>query len=146
MESRAAEDLLDVGGARFSLGKRRFRIKKLKLGTILKVSKLVTSMTSLDERQTVLQSVFNNSGNIKLAAQIIALAILNSRWTNSLYRLLAWWLVHRMSMEDLAQLTKIVMSQMGAQDFFFTMTLTKGMNFLKKKEENSEEERPSTVP
>lgn len=146
MEKRVAEDLLDEGGVIFRIGRRRFTVKKLKLGTIFRISKVICSMQEVNERQTLLQGIFENSINLKLASRVVALAILNSFWTNWLHRAYAFWLFHRLTMSELAQLTKVVAGQIGAQDFFFTMTLTKGMNFLRKKEAGFEEGKPSTEP
>lgn len=143
MEKNAASDLLNEA-VEFRIGKRKFSMKKLKLGTIVSISRQVLSMQDIDPEQSAIQSVYSNAANLRFATRILALALLNSRWVGWLYPLLAKWLMYQLDTAELAQLMKVVASQVGAQDFFFTMTLTRGMNFLKRKEENSGGERPST--
>lgn len=145
MEKNAASDLLN-DAVDFRIGKRKFRMKKLKLGTIVRISKQVLAMKEIDPEQSAIQSVYSNSVNLKYAARIIALALLNSFWLNWLHPILAKWLMSRLDTTELTVLMKVVSSQIGAQDFFFTMTLTKGMNFLKKREKDSEGESQSTEP
>ena len=81
MEKQVANDLLGES-VKFSIGKRKYAIKKLKLGTIIRISKEVMSMQELDLEQTAIQSIFTNAVNLNYAARIIALSIINSRWSN----------------------------------------------------------------
>jgi hypothetical protein len=145
MEKNAASDLLN-DAVDFRIGKRKFRMKKLKLGTIVRISKQVLAMKEIDPEQSAIQSVYSNAVNLKFAARIIALALLNSFWLNWLHPILAKWLMSRLDTSEMTTLMKVVASQIGAQDFFFTMTLTKGMNFLKRKRDGSEEEDLSMAP
>lgn len=143
---KAADDLLNEGGVKFKIGWLSFKVNKQKLGTILKISKQVMNMGDLDPEEGVIQNLYRNAGNIRLASRIVALAVLNSYWKNFFYRILSFFFLQKLDMKELANLTKVVADQIGAQDFFFTMTLTRGMNFLTKKEKNSEGGKASTVP
>ncbi|MDX9847472.1 MAG: hypothetical protein RBT74_10875 [Tenuifilaceae bacterium] len=145
MEKNAASDLLNEA-VEFRIGKRKFSMKKLKLGTIVRISKQVLSMQDIDPEQSAIQSVYSNAANLRFATRILAIALLNSRWIGWLYPLLARWLMYQLDTAELAQLMKVVASQVGAQDFFFTMTLTRGMNFLTRKKESSEGENQFTEP
>ena len=143
---KAADDLLNEGGVKFKIGWFNFRINKQKLGTILKISKQVMSMGDIDPEEGVIQNLYRNADNIRLAARIVALAVLNSFWKNFFYRIVSFYFMHKLDMKELSDLTKIVADQIGAQDFFFTMTLTRGMNFLTRKEKSSGEVKASTEP
>lgn len=145
MEKQVANDLLGES-VEFSIGKRKYGIKKLKLGTIIRVSKEVLNMQELNLEQTAIQSIFTNAVNLKYAARIIALSIINSRWSNWSYRILAKWLMYKLDNAELAQLMKVVAGQIGAQDFFFTMTLTKGMNLMRKRKDELEAGELFTEP
>lgn len=143
---KAADDLLNEGGVKFKIGWFSFKINKQKLGTILKISKQVMNMGDLDPEEGVIQNLYRNADNIRLASRIVALAVLNSYWKSFFYRILSFYFLHKLDMKELSNLTKVVADQIGAQDFFFTMTLTRGMNFLTRKEKSSGGGKPSTGP
>ena len=146
VEKRAADDLLDKGGVRFSIGRRRYSIRKLKLGTILSISRQVHKMKSIDGNALMIQSVYDNAENLRNASRIVALAILNSYFKNWLHRPLAYFLLWRLDNEELYKLMKIVTDQMKVNEFFFTMTLTRGMSATQKIEKGTEAEKASTEP
>lgn len=146
VEKQAADDLLDKGGRRFKIGKRSYSIKKLKAGTMLSISAQVCSMKELSSDKSLLQNLIENSGNVKQHCNIIALSILNSFFKNWMYRPFAYYLRWKLDNAEIGQLMRIVAEQLNAQDFFFTMTLTKGMNLMRKMEEDGKEGKPSTEP
>jgi hypothetical protein len=110
-------------------------IRPLKPGTIVKISQQETRLTDVSESENMIHEVLKSGNNLKVFCRIIALAILNSPgrifW---LRRALTYFLLWNIpSTKDIFTLSAIVYRQMGAEHFFFTMQLTKGMNFLKKR-------------
>lgn len=144
-EEKVSNDLLNKGDVKLKIGKIRFRLRRLRLATIIQISGHIAGMDELNPELTMFQNLFNNPRNIKKSSRVAALALLDSIFLNWLNRPLAWYIRWSLSMEETAELMKVIAEKMGAKDFFFIMTLTKGMNFLKKIEAESEVAKPSTV-
>lgn len=143
-EEKVANDLQGKGDVKLKVGKIRFRLRKLRLGTIIQMSGHIAGMAEVNPELSMYQNLFNNPNSVKITSRIAALALLDSWLLNWLSRPLAWYVRWNLSMEELADLMKVIADNMGAKDFFFIMTLTKGMNFLRKTEAESEAAKPST--
>lgn len=110
-------------------------IRPLHPGTIVKISQQETRLKDVNESENMIHEMLVTGANLRVFCRIVALAILNNPvkialFTGMLTRLLMWRVE---TTQELFGLTAITYRQMGAEHFFFTMQLTKGMNFLKKK-------------
>jgi hypothetical protein len=127
--------------------KKRFTIRPLHPGTIVKMSQQVTMLEPVSESENMIQEMMARGKNIRPISRILAYAVLNGRFKIALFgRLLSALLMWRVeSMEYMLAYMTLAYRQMGAQHFFFIMALTKGMNFLEKKTtaENTGEAKPS---
>lgn len=149
-EYQAGATLIE-DGIKFSVngifkGKKTLTIKPLKPGTVVRISQLAGKITEVNEKNNMSQELLANGKNLKHIAGIIAHAIINQRffkkWKFRYYR---WMLLNRVDdLKHLRDYFNLVYRQMGGDHFFFIMALTPGMNYLKRKEpESNEAEKPS---
>jgi hypothetical protein len=139
MEYQAGATLVDEG-ITFTVPivdkiQRKFKIRPLKAGTIVKISQQVTKINQLQESDNMIQEMLEKGANLKPISKILAYAVLNNPVKIALFgRLLSHTLLWKVeNMERLLANMTLAYRQMGAQHFFFIMALTKGMNFLEKK-------------
>jgi hypothetical protein len=132
-------------GTRLTLG-----IRPLKPGTIVRISQQTAQLTDVEESENMIHEMMKAGGNLKIFVRILALAILNhpvkiKLFAGVLSRMLLWRVP---STSELFAYISLVYKRMGAEHFFFIMTLTKGMTFLKKrtKAESTGEDKPSGAP
>lgn len=128
--------------------KIRLTIKPLKPGTMVRISQLAGKLEPVNESASMSQELLAKGGNLKIIAGIIAHAIINRRnlkgWKFRYYR---WLMLNRVKdLRHLYAYLNIVFRQMSAEHFFFIMALTPAMNYLKRKEGKTEEEKPSGEP
>lgn len=149
---QAGSTLLDEGikfKIPFWLGtKLTLNIRPLHPGTIVKISQQAALLESVNEGEQMVAELMRSGGNLRRMCRIIALAALNSpgsMWMAPWLTRVLMWRVR--STVELFGYTSLVYRQMGAEHFFFIMTLTKGMNFLRKREaENTAAAKPSGEP
>lgn len=121
-------------------------IRPLHPGTIIRISQQTTRIVDVDEGENMITELMKSGENMRVFCRIVALAALNNRlkirlFTGMLTSVLMWRVK---SLQELFAYSSLVYRQIGAEHFFFIMTLTKGMNFLKKKTaEKTGEEKPS---
>lgn len=132
-------------GTRLTLG-----IRPLKPGTIVRISQQTSRLIDVEESENMIHEMMKAGGNLKIFVRILALAILNhpvkiKLFAGVLSRILLWRVP---STSELFAYVNLVYRRMGAEHFFFIMTLTKGMTFLKKrtKTESNAEVKPSGAP
>jgi len=128
--------------------KLTLNISPLKPGTIVKISQQAAMLEDVNEGEQMVAELMRTGGNLRRFCRIIALAALNApgrMWLAPWLSRVLMWRVR--STPELFGYTSLVYRQMGAEHFFFIMTLTKGMNFLRKKEaENTAAAKPSGEP
>ena len=138
LQNEAGATLLDEA-TRFKIDwhgiKIPFGIRPLHPATIVKISMQETRLKDVSESENMIHEMLKSGSNMKVFCRIIALAILNNQikialFTGIMTRFLMWNIP---STKDIFTLTAIRYRNMGAEHFFFTMQLTKGMNFLKKR-------------
>ena len=147
-ENRAINTLLNEG-VKFKIGIRvlgfkfriPFRIKPLRLGTILYLSKQRLKVNEVSDEENILKEMFENADNLKPFARCIAVSVLNSRFkiklfTYPLYTFFLW----KLSVSEIHDLMSVVVTQMNARDFFLTTGLVKGIQIVDRKE------KPNTTP
>lgn len=130
---------------------KRFRIRPLRPGTIVKMGMEVSRMRSVDDSENMLHELFEKSGNIPRFASMLAHAVINREITQMWkFRYYRWLFLNRVeSMDNLYNLFLLTIRQMGPDRFFFIMALTKRMNLMAKKPttaENTGEETLSGEP
>ena len=140
IESKASDTLLDKP-VKFRIGKKNFKIKPLKLGTIIAIGKQTSLFGQIDNIEAV-PAMLNASGNLKPMAKVIALAVLNSRIKNAFASLYAQYFLYKLTPNELYQVAMYIVRQMKVDDFFFTMTLMKGANVLKSNEAEKQSGEP----
>ena len=131
--------------------KLTLNIRPLHPGTIVKISQQSTKISDVYEDENMINELMKTGDNLKIFCRIVALGVLNNPVK---IRMLAGWLTRVLmwrvtSTQELFSYVSLVYRQMGAEHFFFIMTLTKGMNFLKKKtngQEKAGEVKPSGAP
>lgn len=125
----------------FWLGtKLTLNIRPLHPGTIVRISQQSTKISDVYEDENMINELMKTGDNLKIFCRIVALGVLNNPVK---IRMLAGWLTRVLmwrvtSTQELFSYVSLVYRQMGAEHFFFIMTLTKGMNFLKKKTNGQE--------
>ena len=132
-------------GTRLTLG-----IRPLRPGTIVKISQQTARLTDVEESENMIHEMMKAGGNLRVFARILALAILNDPvrirlFARPLTRVIMWRVP---SLAEMFAYVSLVYKQMGAEHFFFIMTLTKGMSFLKRrtKPESTGAAKPSGEP
>lgn len=122
-------------------------IRPLRPGTIVRISMEVLKMEKVSESENMIHEFLKAGKNLKNHAKIVALAALNNPVGIKLFsRLFTWLILWKVrDIRQLAVYVQIVYKQMESERFFFIMALTKGMNFLSKKQnqEDSKEEKPT---
>lgn len=126
-------------------------IRPLHPGTIVKISQQSTKIKDVFEDENMINELMKTGDNLRVFCRIVALGATNNPMK---IRLFAGWLTRVLmwrvkSTQELYSYVSLVYRQMGAEHFFFIMTLTKGMNFLKKKtngQEKTVEVKPSGAP
>jgi hypothetical protein len=124
----------------------RFGIKGLYLGTLILISKEITSIT-IKDGNGIAQATSAMEMNSKIMARIIALAILNNRLKIRLFkRILTSFLLWSLNAKNLSDLVHLVLDQMNVLDFFSSIVSIGGLNILKKKETSPKDEGSSIAP
>lgn len=137
-ENKALDTLLDKG-VEFKIVTRvfgfklniPFKIKPLRLGTILYLSKQRLKIQDVSDKKEILWEMFDKADNVKAMAKCIALAVLNSSvkirlFTYPIYYFFLW----KLSIKEVHDLMAVVISQMNARDFFFTTALVRGIQVV----------------
>ena len=122
--------------------KLKIKIRPLLPGTIVRESMEVMKLKKAPSE--TIDGLLDAGTNYKIFARMIAIAHINNRKPGTmLTRLLTWILLWKIkSPADMLAYVAIVYRQMDANRFFFIMVLTKGMNYLETKAENTGEEKP----
>lgn len=153
LQREAADALLDQGSkfkVRWIFGiMLPLQIRPLRPGTIVRLSRESTYLTEVNESENMIHEMLRTGGNLRVMAHMAATAIINRPGRFWLVGPLARLLLKRVeNTSEIFTLMAMVYKQMGAEHFFFTMQLTAGMNFLRKKTTtvNTAEASPSGVP
>jgi hypothetical protein len=115
--------------------KKRFTIKPIKPGTLIRIGMEVSKIKPMPETEDYHALMLDNAKNIDVFARVIAHAAINRelsrRWLFGIYK---WILLNRVKdLQDLHLCMLIVFRQMSVEHFFFLTTLTKGMTILQRK-------------
>ena len=121
--------------------KRKFKIYPIKLGTLLKISKILLDMDmeSLEKLQKsedvlgdILENIVKNKDKI---VKIIAYAIINRNKEPS--KRFIKFLDENLSAKEASKLLSLVISKMDVRDFLAMTVQSKGINLLKTKKKPS---------
>ena len=136
-----AGDILLNQGIRFKVPfffwlKLPLTIRPLHPGTIIAISQQVLKLKQVDEAENMVVELLKAGENLKTHCKIVAIGALNNPVKIKLFsRFLTWLLQWRVKDNtELLAYVSLVYKQLDAERFFFIMTLTKGMNFLNRKE------------
>lgn len=133
VQSKAAKTILNEPVVEFTIkGVGDYKLKPLKLGTMLKISS-VNGFKEIDG--TSITSIISESQyHVDKMCKILSFAILNNRIRIYLFsRILANRLKWNLSSAELRELYEAVLSISQAYDFFVTTVLLQGLNVTKSK-------------
>jgi len=119
---KAVEALL-AKGIKVKLSKRfSVTIRALKLGTMVEISAYAKDINPIAEGVSSMNVIGETKASAKIAARIVAIAILNSRLKINLFsKLLSRWIYWNMNAKQLHEMVIAIISQSNA-DFFFACT------------------------
>lgn len=127
--------------------KLKLTIRPIRGGTLVKMSMQVTKLKPINENESMVQEMLRSADNIRPICRIIALGCLTRSqiktklFAGILTNILLWKVE---SMEEMFAYLSIVYRQMSPQHFFFIMALTKGMNWMERK--NDQEKTGEAKP
>jgi len=107
----------------------------LTAGTIARISKEITNLEDINEQNSMSQELLSKGSNIKVIASCIAYALINQeffkKWKFRYYRSL----ILRCELTEIFAYWNLMKKQSSHEHFFFIMTSTPAMNYLKKKDQ-----------
>lgn len=146
---KAAQAITDQG-VNFNVNEYEFCIRKLKLGTLVLISELSQKLTETSDKTTLTHIVKAMANDAPVKARIIAIAIVNSqpipeRPKKKLFDFkkqpfnpkyldvdeLSDFFLKTLDSEETNNLTNIILSQMGINDFFQSTVSLTGIDLLK---------------
>ena len=153
-EAKALDTLLNKG-VKFNIGIRvfgikiniPFRIKPLRLGTILFLSKQRLKLKEVSDEKEPVWEMFDKAENVKPFAKCVAISVLNSPLKIKIFSgLLSCFFLWKLTIKEIQDIMAVVVSQMNPRDFFFTTALVRGIQIVdRRKTQNISQKKQSSV-
>ncbi len=109
------------------------KMPPLTAGTIARISTEITKLDEINDQNSMSQELLSKGCNIKVIASCIAYALINQeffqRWKFWYYRSL----ILRCDLTEIFAYWNLLKKQSSHEHFFFIMTSTPAMNYLKRK-------------
>ena len=133
----------------FGIGKLRFKIRPLYLGTLVAMGKYISKIgidrESFDEHPMaeVLEKMPING---RIMSKIVALGVLNSRMRIALFaRVYEKYFLWNVTAADLKGITFLILQQTNVQDFIYSIVSLKGLDVISQKAGTSQSFTGETI-
>lgn len=133
LEKKSLDTLSDLGTKFTIKGVGSFSIKPAKLRTLVEISKVSVNI-SIEKKDaaSLMEAIALAPENAKIAAKMVALAILRDKWKMKLFSgILARKLYNNLTAKELYELVVISINQSDSSFFFRSLTLIGSIRITK---------------